>query len=101
MTMTGLIRQLVREYILLEKGHGKPGGGLTKAGALKKINPTRFETEVRAAMSGESGDVGNAADELGVSKRRMYDYLNLPGLDDIPTAHDIEKEKEEEEPSKK
>lgn len=87
-----LIRRLVREFVLLEKKRRKPGGGLTRAGALRKLNPTQFETEVKAAMSAENGDVEDAADKIGVSTRRMYDYLNMPGLDKIPTSFDNEKE---------
>ena len=98
--MRELIRQLVKEYILVEKKKRKPGGGLTFSGALRRVNRQRFETDVRSAMTANQGEVSDAADVLGVSTRRMYDYLNMPGLDKIPTASDIEKKEKETEEKK-
>lgn len=101
--MRALLESLIREYILAEKkkGRKKPGGGLTRMGALRKINPDQFKNLVRGAMRSAEGDVDGAADKIDVSTRRMYDYLNEPGLDSIKTAADLEREKEAAEDRKR
>lgn len=92
--MKELIEELVREFLFLErKRKKKPGGGLTRMGALRKINPDQFKNLVRGAMRTARGDVDTAANKVDVSPRRMYDYLNEPGLTKIKSTSEKEEEK--------
>lgn len=79
----------------------KPGGGITKLGAMRVVNPSSWEKEVRTALSAARGDVADAADAADVSTRRFYDYLNDdPSLkkaqekmqDDAETKEETKKE---------
>jgi len=70
-----LLREAVRgilQNIILEKGKGKPGGGLTDLGAMKRLEPLKWLATVRQAISTTDGDIDNAADSLEVSPRTVY-----------------------------
>ena len=67
-----LLRKMIREIVLERK---KPGGGITKIGAKKIIDPSGAEVEIRNALSSEEGSVSDAADKIGVSARTLYSYI--------------------------
>lgn len=88
--MKNLIRQFIRE-VLSEKRHGKPGGPRTAMGAVRQINPGEFSVRVKGAVASAGGDVNSAADNLDVSSRTLYHYLETePSLDAVKTTEDYE-----------
>ena len=90
--MKNLIRQFIRE-VLSEKRrrHGKPGGPRTDMGAVRQINPGEFSVRVKGAVASAAGDVNSAADNLDVSSRTLYHYLETePSLDAVKTTEDYE-----------
>ena len=68
-----LLRKMIREIILEKK---KPGGGITKIGAKKIVDPSAAAIEIRNALSDEAGSVSDAADKLDVSTRTLYNYID-------------------------
>jgi len=67
-----LLREAIRN-ILLEKK--KRGGGITRLGAEKIVNPENAKRRIRTALINRQGDVSSAADQLGVSDRTLYGYV--------------------------
>jgi len=69
--------QLLREAIrlLLEKGKGKPGGGLTDLGAQKRLSRLKWSSQISAAIDAADGDIEKTADRLEVSPRTVYAAL--------------------------
>ena len=107
---TALVRELVAETLLSErKKKGKPGGPRTRLGALRQLHPGEFAVTVKGAVDSAKGDVSDAAKNLDVSDRTLYDYLNkVRALRGVMTTQDREeaaeekrKEKEEKEKAKK
>lgn len=90
-----LLRKLIREVLLSEDD--TPGGGLTKFGAKYKIQQSDALADAMKALAGSDGNAGQAAKTLGISKRRMYDYIQQsPKLDSAQDRfQDEEKSKEE------
>lgn len=68
-----LLRKLIREIILEKK---KPGGGITKIGAKKIVDPSSADIEIRNALADEQGSVSDAAEKLDVSTRTLYNYID-------------------------
>lgn len=95
--LLSLIRDLVTEVIVAErKKRSKPGGPLTKMGALKKLHPGEFAINVKGAVDSAKGSVSDAAENLGIADRTLYHYLDtVPTLSRVRTTEDREKEKEE------
>jgi len=95
--LLSLIRELITEIVILEKTkRSKPGGPLTKLGALKKLHPGEFAINVKGAVDSAKGSVADAAQNLGVADRTLYHYLDtIPTLSRVKTTEDREKEKEE------
>lgn len=48
---------------------------LSRLGALRVSNPDQWAKEVARAMKAARGNVGNAAESLGVSKRQLMRWL--------------------------
>lgn len=87
--MRKLISEFVRE-VLAEKGRGKPGGPLTKMGAIKKLHPAEFNSKVSSAVADADGDVEDAAEDLGVAPRTLYHYLDdVPALKSVKTSSEL------------
>lgn len=64
----------------------KPGGGLTTLGALRRVDPDKWERTVRRAMKSHDGRVEDAAEDLGVSTRTLYSWLRDERFADVPRA---------------
>ena len=93
------LRAYVRGVLLSERK--KPGGGITKMGAQKVLNPGQFAVQVKGAVDSAKGDVDKAADDLDVSTRTLYHYLDTePALAAVKTADDRESERNSEEERK-
>jgi len=72
-----LLRSLIKEMMYdILKEDKKPGGSITNFGALFKLDPSAAESEAIKAMATFDGKVDKSAKEVGLSKRRFYDYLN-------------------------
>lgn len=99
-----LIKEMVEETILAEKKHKKkgrkmtPGGGLTDAGALRRVDKSKFMSNTRNALSSHDGDIEDASQQLGVSARSLYKYVQEEKpLQDLVDKIDIEVKKVEAE----
>jgi ActR/RegA family two-component response regulator len=57
--------------------------GLTVLGALRLVDPARWEEKIRFAMMKHSGDVYAAAKELEVSGRQLFRILERPLFRDV------------------
>lgn len=97
-----LLKQLIKEMIenirseAKQSGKTTPGGGLTRAGAQRKIDKTQFMANARNAISGNDGDIEKAADQMGVAPRTFYYYLeNEPKLQKVKDHIDVEVDKVE------
>jgi DNA-binding NtrC family response regulator len=76
-----LLRLMIRSVISEKK---KPGGGITALGALNVVDPIEAERKIKAALEDQRGDVPEAADELEISPRQLYNRLNdTPGLEKL------------------
>ena len=89
------VRSILRDIIVEKKRRGKkPGGGLTRWGAERKIRKNVFRGKVGDAISVASGDVDSAAKRLGVAPRTLYGYIqDEPSLQ--KKKEDFEEEDEE------
>ena len=87
--MRNLITEFIRE-VLAEKRR-KPGGPRTDMGAVRQLNPGEFSVRVKGAVDSAEGDVEKAADNLDVSTRTLYHYLETePSLSNVETTTDKE-----------
>ena len=87
-----LISQYVTEIIAerRRKKRRKPGGPRTDMGALRQLHPNEFNLKIRSAVNSEDGDVAQAADNLDVSTRTLYHYLeDEPALSNVVTTADM------------
>lgn len=75
LTLKAFIRKTVKESLLSESD--SPGGGLTNFGAEYKILKSAAISRAMKALAANDGNVEKAAEELGISTRRMYDYVNM------------------------
>jgi Sec-independent protein translocase protein TatA len=94
-----LIREFVKESLLNEDD--KPGGGLTKFGAEYKIERSDAIADAMKALAASDGNAREAAKTLGISIRRMYDYINMSSK--LQRAQDKfqDEERKEQESDKK
>lgn len=94
-----IIKEMVEQALLDEKkskSKTKPGGGLTDAGAQRRINKSAFMSMVRNAINSQDGDVEDAAKSVGVATRTLYGYLeDEPKLQKVKDHVDDEAEKKE------
>ncbi|NBP01806.1 MAG: hypothetical protein EBU90_17050 [Proteobacteria bacterium] len=94
-----VLRQLIREIIessLLNEDN-TPGGGLTDFGAKFRIEKSGAISDAMKALAATGGDATKAAKSLGVSTRRMYDYISMsPKLDTAQDKFQDEERKEKE-----
>lgn len=88
-----LLREMIQETILLEKKRRKKKGGrsfkpqnITDLLATRIKDPLEWRNDIYNAMSKADGRVGDAADDLKVSKRTLQRALSEPALDDVPRA---------------
>jgi hypothetical protein len=80
----------------------KPGGGLTDMGALRRVDQSSWMAKVRSALGDVDGSVDDAAVQLDISPRRLYDYLDdEPSLEKTKQRYQQEDEKDEEKDAKK
>lgn len=68
-----VLRHLINEVLNEEK----PGGGLTKFGAEYKIQQSDAIAAAMKALASADGNAEDAAKTLGISARRMYDYIDM------------------------
>jgi hypothetical protein len=61
--------------LIVEERKKKPGGPRTDLGALRQLNPDAFKVKVKGTLNDTDDDAEEAADELGVAKRTLYQYL--------------------------
>ena len=71
-TSIDLLKEIIHQFIIDE---AKPGGGITKIGALKIVNPSSATNEKIAALKSADGEVEDAAKKLDVSARSLYNYI--------------------------
>ena len=76
-----LLREMIRNIALdvltekrAKKGK-KPGGGLTDLGAQYHLDKATANRKAALLLRREEGDVEDAAQSLGVSKRTLYKYI--------------------------
>ncbi len=100
---TTLLKQFIKEALLNEKerkkksGKTTPGGGLTDAGARRRVDRSAFMSSARNALNSQDGDVEKAAATMGVAPRTFYYYLeDEPKLQQHKDHVDSEVEKAEE-----
>jgi len=93
------LRELISEIILAERSKkSTPGGGLTKAGALRKLYPGEFAERIKGVVDSAKGDVDKAAHNIDVAPRTLYHYLEtVPTLRNVETTADKEEEKKPDE----
>lgn len=98
-----ILREAIRNMLknlILEKGKGKPGGGLTDLGAWRRISPLKWSSQISSAIDAAGGDIEKTADRLGVSGRTVY-----AALEDEPALQrakdDADKESDGEDEKKK
>jgi len=72
-----LLRKLIREVIQKNSlsEDKRPGGGLTKFGAKYKILQSDATKDAMKALAGTSGNAEEAAKQLKISTRSMYNYI--------------------------
>lgn len=92
-----VIRSLIKEVLTEEK----PGGGLTVFGAEYKIQQSDAIADAMKALAASDGNAEDAAKSLGISPRRMYDYINMSSK--LKKAQDKfqDEDKQEKESEKK
>ena len=96
MTRTpSLLRLYIRSLLSERRSNKKPGGPRTDLGAIRQIDPGSFYVKVAGAVKNNEGDVEDAADDLDVSTRTLYHYLETePDLEHIKTTQDREEAEE-------
>jgi hypothetical protein len=94
-----LIRELVKESFLNEDD--KPGGGLTQFGAEYKIQRSDAISDAMKALAASDGNAREAAKTLGISARRMYDYINMSSKLEKAQDKFQDEERKEKESDKK
>lgn len=88
-----LIREIIKETILLEKRRSKRRAGrsfkpqnITDLLATRIKDPLDWRNDVYNAMAKSDGRVPDAAERLGVSTRTLYRNLEDSALDDVERA---------------
>lgn len=87
------IKHAIKEAILREDE--TPGGGLTFYGAEFKTDPSQAIADAMKALASADGNAEEAAKILGISTRRMYDYISM-----IPKLNSAQDRFQEEEKAK-
>jgi hypothetical protein len=62
------------------------GNYYTKMGALKVVDPTAWQKEIKKAMKNSKGRVKAAAESLGVSDRQLFRWLADPVFTNVVRA---------------
>lgn len=88
-----IIKQMIKEsYVNEDK---KPGGGLTKIGALLVVDPSAAKAQIRNALLDTDGEVNPAADKIGVASRTLHGYI--ADDEDLETVKDRAQDAEKKE----